>query len=114
MSYVFEWGDETVWSPALRVGSLYVTLAEALAAMLSVPHGLSAMASDYYEVDRDRFAAFIAALRDWSPDSHVVGSALLGGFLTTSLVLLGRMGAAPDLDADTRAAVAALASSMAV
>ena len=114
MSYVFEWDDETVWSPALRVGKLYVTLADALAAVLSIPHGLSAMASDYYEVDRDRFAAFIAALRAWSPGSHAVGRALLGGFLTTSLVLLERMGAAPELDAETLAAMAALAPSMAV
>ncbi|MEV6489338.1 hypothetical protein AB0M20_12020 [Actinoplanes sp. NPDC051633] len=59
-------------------------------------------------------AAFVEALRAWSPGGHVVGSALLGGFLTTSFVLLERMGAAPELDADTRAAVAALASSMAV
>jgi Family of unknown function (DUF6086) len=114
MSYIFEWGDETVWSPALRVGKLYVTLADALAAELSIPHGLSAMASDYYEVDRDRFAAFIAALRDWSPAGHPVGRALLGGFLTTSLVLLERMGAALVLDAETRAAMAALAAKMAV
>jgi hypothetical protein len=72
------------------------------------------MASDYYEVDRDRFAAFIAALRGWSPASHAVGRALLGGFLTTSLVLLERMGAAaPELDAETRAAMAALAAKMA-
>jgi hypothetical protein len=114
MSYVFECGDETVWSPALRVGELYVTLAEALAAMLSVPSGLSAMASDYYEVDRDQFTAFIAALRDWVPGAHAVGGALLGGFLTTSLVLVQRMGAVLQVDAETGAAVAALAASMAV
>jgi Family of unknown function (DUF6086) len=114
MSYVFEWNDETLWSPALRVGKLYVTLADALAAMLSVPHGLSAMASDYYEVDRDRFAAFIGALRALSPEGHVVGRELLSGFLTTSLVLLRRMDAAPELDAEARTATMDFARSMAV
>ena len=93
---------------------LYVTLAEALAALVSVPHGLSAMASDYYEVDRDQFATFIAALEAWSPGDHMVAHALLDGFLMTSLVLLGRMSATPELDAQTTAAVAALAPAMGV
>jgi uncharacterized protein DUF6086 len=114
MSYVFEWDNKTVWSPALRVGKLYVMLADALAAVVSVPHGLAAMASDFYEVDRDKFAAFVTALRVWSPVGHVVGDALVGGFLATSLVMLERMGVASDVDAETRAAVGALAPSMAV
>ena len=114
MSYIFECDDKTVWSPALRVGTLYVTLADALAVVVSVPHGMAAMASDFYEVDRDKFADFVTALRAWSPVGHAVGDALLGGFLTTSLVLLERMGVALEVDAGTRAAVAALARSMAV
>ena len=108
MSYIFEWSGETLWSPALRVGKLYVTLADALADVVSVPHGLSAMASDFYVVDRDQLAEFIAALQAWLPRGHPVGDALLGGFLITSLVLLERMGTALEVDAETRRAVAAL------
>jgi hypothetical protein len=94
MSYIFEAGDTTVWSPALRVGSLFVTMAECLAAWEGVPTGLSAMASDFYEIDVDVFGAFVQTLLNDSSAGHPVYDQVLDGFIATCLVMLERAGVA--------------------
>jgi hypothetical protein len=94
MSYIFEAGDATVWSPALRVGSLFVTMAECLANWEGVPTGLSAMASDYYEIDVEAFGALVRALLNDSSAGHAIFGQILHGFIATCLVMLERAGAA--------------------
>jgi hypothetical protein len=90
MSYIFEYGDRVVWSPALRVGETYVGLVGTLSAVLSVPDGLSPMASDFYLIDGDRFGEFVAALADFH-NGHPIARSLLDGLYLTSLVLLDRV-----------------------
>jgi hypothetical protein len=90
MSYVFDHDDEVIWSPSLRVGQLYVGLAQEMSGFLGLPHGLKAMANDYYELDSERFRDFVAAVvREFS--GHPVSGALVHGFCATSFVLLARM-----------------------
>ncbi len=94
MSYIFEAGATSVWSPAPRVGSLFVTMAECLADWEGVPTGLSAMASDYYEIDVEAFGAFVRALLNDSSAGHAIFGQVLDGFVATCLVMLERAGAA--------------------
>jgi hypothetical protein len=113
VSYIFESEDKVVWSPASRVGRLFVALADALSAMLSVPHGLSPMAEDYYEIERSQFRDFVEALNREYPE-HRVSRSILRGFLLTSLVMLDRMGASvqEELDANTVAGMEEMSSAM--
>ena len=115
MSYIFDHEDEVVRSPALRVGRTYVGLTRAASAVLSVPDGLSPMASDYYYIDGDRFGAFVAAMVDLR-SSHTIAHSLLDGVYLTSLVMLNRMapGSVQHLDAAAGPAVEQLARAMPV
>jgi uncharacterized protein DUF6086 len=92
VSYVFDIGNATVWSPALRIGSLFVTMAESLAAWKGTPSGLSAMASDYYEIDSDVFSTFVQTLARDDSAAHEIFGALTHGFIATCLVMLDRAG----------------------
>lgn len=90
MSYVFEVDDTTVWSPGLRVGALYVGLAECLATWAGVPSGLTPMASDYYLIDIKAFTAFVRAVLNDPGFGHSVFGELARGTMATSLVMLSR------------------------
>ena len=90
MSYVFEVDDTTVWSPGLRVGALYVSMAECLATWAGVPSGLAPMASDYYIVDIEVFKAFVQAVLKDPSFGHPVLGELARGIIATSLVMLSR------------------------
>jgi hypothetical protein len=109
MSYIFEAGDTTVWSPSLRVGSVYVAVADGLGAAMGTPTGLSRLADDYIVIDTAAFAAFVAALLAEPAAEHPVFALLTEGFLATSAVLLERAGrpVATDRLAHLTAAVAA-------
>lgn len=100
MSYTFDFNDEVIWSPARRVGRLYVGIAGALSEMISVPHGMSAMAEDYYEIDSAAFRGFVESVMREFSSGHPVSGALLDGFLITSSVLLERMGKSLLIDSD--------------
>jgi hypothetical protein len=90
MSYVFEIDDTTVWSPSLRIGELYVGLAECLAGLVQCDSGLSKLANDYYIVDVGGFGAFLESLLSERSSGHAIFDALTRGFLATSLVMLDR------------------------
>ncbi|WP_406628860.1 DUF6086 family protein [Amycolatopsis sp. WGS_07] len=99
MSYVFDAGGETVWSPSLRMGKLFVSMAETLASNfdLDLPSaGFTAMASDYYYLDPPRLAAFVRTLLGSSVASHPVYWQLARGFLAICLVLLEECGVTVD------------------
>ena len=90
MSYVVEVDDATVWSPGLRVGALYVRMADCFATWSGPPSGLAAMAKDYYVIDVDAFGALFRAVLDDPGFGHPVFGELTRGFIATSLVMLRR------------------------
>ncbi|WP_433577958.1 DUF6086 family protein [Nocardia brasiliensis] len=93
MSYVFEIGDETVWSPSLRVGDLYVRMLREVASVLGMPAGLSAVASDMWNIDIEVFGELVNLMHEtYFTSSHHVLKALIGGVLAPSLVILERGG----------------------
>ncbi|WP_149261559.1 DUF6086 family protein [Actinomadura sp. K4S16] len=93
MGYIFDVDDETVWSPSLRVGQLYVNLAEAIARTLEISTGLEAVAEDMYDIDTSVFGDFTRALvQDFFSTRHVVAQEMLRGVLLASLVMLQRGG----------------------
>ncbi|CND72966.1 Uncharacterised protein [Mycobacterium tuberculosis] len=93
MSYIFDIDDETVWSPSLRVGKLYVNLAEAIARTLEIPTGLEAVAEDMYDINASVFSDFTRALvEDFFSGRQVVAQEMLRGVLLASLVMLQRGG----------------------
>jgi Family of unknown function (DUF6086) len=103
MSYVFDVGDEGIWSPALRVGELFVATADSLATIVGVDTGLHAVASDYYDITAEKFFAFVLAVLRSPYLKHPVFQELSRGFLATALVLLDRA-AAPVPDDEIRLA----------
>lgn len=87
--------DEDVWSPALRVGRLFVNMAVTLAHNFDLnvsDAGLSAIAADWYRVDPPRLASFVRTMLDSSVLTHPVYRELARGFLGVCLVLLERSG----------------------
>ncbi|MGW7537280.1 DUF6086 family protein [Amycolatopsis sp. NPDC054798] len=91
MSYLFEVGDETVWSPALRVGRLFVSMAETLAVNFDIDLGTAgfrAIASDYCSVDPPRLALFVRAMLDGSVMRHSEYRELARGFIGICLAML--------------------------
>lgn len=93
MSFIFDVGDETVWSPALRVGDLYVRFLTEIGEMFNLPTGLSAMASDYYYIEPDAFSELIGRIFvENFGTTHQVGRAMLESVLAPSVVILDRIG----------------------
>lgn len=102
MSYIFDVGEDTVWSPALRVGQTYVGSARQLGALLDVETGFHQVADDMVEIDVDSFERFTRALLDEHLRSdHPVHRVLIRGTLLVSLAILGRAGR--SLEPKTRA-----------
>jgi hypothetical protein len=93
MSYVFDVGDDEVWSPALRVGDLYVRFLGEIADMLGMPTGLTAVASDYYKIDIDVYGALVhEILAFYLASPHPVRRRLIEGVLVPSVMVLDRAG----------------------
>ncbi|HEX6472183.1 MAG TPA: DUF6086 family protein [Streptosporangiaceae bacterium] len=101
MSYIFDVGEDTVWSPSLRVGRLYVAATRCLAAELDRPPGLVAVAEDMYQIDLAKFEIFVKDLfAAFSSTNHRVYRELMRGVLLPSLVLLERAGISPETTSD--------------
>jgi len=88
MSYIFEASGKTVWSPALRVGKLFVDMADSLSGSHGVPHGLSFMASDFVVLDVPVFAEFTRSLESSSVLTHQEYRALASGFVEICRTML--------------------------
>jgi Family of unknown function (DUF6086) len=117
VSYIFDVGDETVWSPSLRTGRLYVGLTSCLADLTGLPTGLSAVADDMYEIEIEPFRTLVDAVaQDFHSTDHPVYRGQLRGWLVTSLVLLRRAGrplpAVDDADRELPQEQAAYAKAM--
>jgi hypothetical protein len=93
MSYIFDIDDVTVWSPALRVGRLYVSMAQDVAGVLEISTGMTAMASDYWEIELPAFDSFVRLMWDsYFSSEHPVFKAGVGAVLGPSIILLERGG----------------------
>ena len=90
MSYIFDINDETVWSPSLKVGRLYVETAEAMGRSIEVSTGLIAEAEDMYELHVQQFPAFIFELGFGATSKHEVYHSMVRGFVAVSLVMMER------------------------
>jgi hypothetical protein len=62
MSYIFDIDEVAVWSPALRVGELYVSMAWDVAGVLDISTGMTAMAFDYWEIELSEFESFVRVM----------------------------------------------------
>jgi hypothetical protein len=92
MSYVFDVGNQTVWSPALQVGDLYLQIAKTLAEWAGSDTGLLAKSEDWYEIDVDRFSQFLRTLLTGPAAHHTLFREMTEGFLAISLAMLTRAG----------------------
>ena len=93
MSYIFDVGEDTVWSPSLRIGRLYVALTNCVAGEGGGGTGLDAIADDMYQIDLPAFEAVVkAAYDDFFSTDHPIHRELLRGWLAVSVVLLERAG----------------------
>ncbi|WP_051969501.1 DUF6086 family protein [Kitasatospora azatica] len=92
MSFIFDdLENETVWSPAVTAGELFVATANSLAGSYEVPTGLEARAADWYRVDGPIFKSFVREIAART-SQHPVLRELSRGFIATSLVILERSG----------------------
>lgn len=93
MSYLFEVGGDTVWSPARRVGDLYVRFLREIAETLTVATGLTAIASDMYRIDIDEYEILVKKLfENYFSSGHPVLRGLIEAVLAPSVVVLERGG----------------------
>ncbi|MCF6475761.1 hypothetical protein FAF44_46585 [Nonomuraea sp. MG754425] len=89
MSYVFDIADRTVWSPALKVGKLYIEMVASVARILGRPSGVHAIANDYYDIDLAQFQAFVDAMAiEYAESNHDIYRHLLGVILPISVALI--------------------------
>lgn len=89
MSCIFEdETGETIWSPGLESGQLFVSLIEATSNQLEVPHGIKAVASDFFQVLADPHTTFTVELL--TRMSKSIYREQLGGLCRISIGLLSR------------------------
>ncbi|MEV7009416.1 DUF6086 family protein [Streptosporangium sp. NPDC051022] len=95
MSYIFDAGEETVWSPALRVGKVYLSLRRSTSDLLGLPTGVVEVSGDICEIDVEVFESLTRRMfEEYFVSSHVVYRDLMGGVLSASAVMLERSGGA--------------------
>ena len=104
MSYVFTnlESEETIWSPALQTGSLFVAVCTLVSKSIDKPLGFTDMASDYIQVDASLFAAFVD---DWLNKYLSTENTLLQmewkPYLVLSIAMLKRLGHKVSSDSKT-------------
>jgi hypothetical protein len=93
VSYEFEVGGDTMWSPALQVGLIYEGFVQALERVTGRPAGWVKTAGDTEEIDVDTFTYFVDGLLDmYSRSNHTILHAQLTSVIEVSLVILERAG----------------------
>ena len=118
MSCIFDVDGEVVWSPALRIGQLFISIAQSLADAAKVDlaeAGFTMMASDYYYVDPQALATFVQGVLAGSVVKNPSYWELARGFVATCLVMLERTGTpveVPDEIARDLAAARGVLSAM--
>lgn len=101
MSFIFEINGETVWSPALDVGTANASCAQAFSATVGADAGLTSTAEDFLEIDAATFESYVRALLALASNSdHPVMIPLIDAVLIPSLVMRERAGRPIGLGAD--------------
>lgn len=92
MSYIFEIEEDTVWSPALRVGGIWSRCAETLGEAFECDPGFDFVASDTVEIDPEKFSSYVENLLDIrSRSRNIVLQTLIDGVLGPALIMLERI-----------------------
>lgn len=93
VSYEFEVGGDTMWSPSLRVGLIYEGFVEVLERVTGRPAGWVKTAGDTEEIDVEAFAYFVDGLLEmYARSNHRILHAHLTPVIEVSLVILERAG----------------------
>ncbi|MFI9406434.1 DUF6086 family protein [Nocardia sp. NPDC052316] len=93
LSYVFSIDDETIRSPSLRVGNLYVRMLHDVGSVLGAPTGLRASSSDMWDIEIDAFERLVKLMYEtYFSTGHSVLKMLIEGVLAPSIVLAERGG----------------------
>jgi hypothetical protein len=99
VSFIFDINQETVWSPALRAGQVYVGYAQALADVLKSQTGFSFNGEDFVNIDPDSFRDLVERMRETlESTNHRVLTDLICPVYAPSRVMLERAGV--DLEPD--------------
>ncbi|MFF4039745.1 DUF6086 family protein [Streptomyces sp. NPDC001816] len=91
LSYEFETPDhtKTLWDPALRVGKVYVCVAQGVGEHLDLPTGLTPNARGGAYVDLGTFQQFTQGMYNaYCSTGHFILRDLLRGLLLSSIVML--------------------------
>ncbi|MGY4102599.1 DUF6086 family protein [Nocardia sp. R16R-3T] len=89
MSYVFDVDDQTVWSPALRVGELFVRIHTDVCSVLNMATGITAIANDMYEIDLEIFEkTTLAIFNEYISSQNAAFKAMLGATLGPAVNIL--------------------------
>lgn len=93
MSYIFEMSHDTVWSPSLATGQLFVDAAKSVAKVLDAETGLHPNSDDMYYIDPVLFEVFVRAMIErFSSTSNPEFRLLIRGTLEIALAVLERGG----------------------
>lgn len=93
MSYIFDVDEETVWSPALRVGELYVGSTWCIAKVHDKPTGLIMEAGDPYQIDIPAFESLTrSVLGEYFISNHPICREQVRPWLLISVAILKRVG----------------------
>lgn len=92
VSFVFAVGRDVVWSPALRVGQVYVAEVRALEDIVEESAGFSENASDMIVLNPKKLKSFVVAAVAMNQGQHQVLDMLLSPVLLPSIVMLERSG----------------------
>ncbi len=96
MSYVFDVDDRTVWSPSLRVGDLFVRIHTDICSVLNLTTGITAVASDMYEIDIDMFEeTTLIVFNEYFSSQNAAFKAMLGATLGPAVNILNYCGRPP-------------------
>jgi hypothetical protein len=102
VSFIFEIGDDTVWSPSLRIGQIYVGYIRALEEVLDLSAGFQENASDMIRIDGSVLRAFVrqVAEKTQSGKNHPLLADQLRVVLEPAIVMLQRAGLESGLPRD--------------
>ncbi|MEV4090649.1 DUF6086 family protein [Streptosporangium saharense] len=93
MSYLSEVGEETVWSPALRVGKACLSLLRSISELLGQPSGVVEISGDMCAIDVVAFETLTRRMfQEYFVSSHMVYREPMSGILAVSVVMLERSG----------------------
>jgi Family of unknown function (DUF6086) len=93
MSCIFQVGETILWNPSNQVATLFLEQAHDFCAFAGVASGLGPIWEDECNINLSEFTVYVENLAvRYQTSKHGVLRALMEGFLSTSLVLLARVG----------------------